>query len=1035
MGWMLFDKQPSVRHAAMHSLENLLSDADTVSSLSLFTTRFKSRILEMTRDVSSEVSVATLRVTRLLLTAPHSEATFDNEESQVPVQLVFDKNLDIRRAAATYTATFLEKFVEDMSELIKPKETLLEIITLIEGILELPQFPAIEIMIDALWDVVPALKEYEVLVKILEEESSDDQAERREITVRVLRAVASLIALEGEPRDPTTQLANTALPKGRTKAARQASELASELRVDFSKFFLAKLPHLLNAHLTETPVLADLIVLVSYIRPEDFSQERQQKSLKTILGHMKKIFLKPLRPEDEHTESLNERCLIRQDYMDLDLPESESAVPKNIASTIAYLAELDEEHSAKKEAEKVITEIQEILMQKISQALKNDNDGEADTALCLNMQRIVDLAKYVNVTHMPQLVKCILDILDDFRVASRNWSDELCAICLEALDLCTTWSLKDFQSKKIKAEEMDLVLQQANETISCIVQLAEDRPEFAAIRHEAAVHLTNLHLVCSTGDDERPHVEVTVTTRDALVQAFHTAMNTKPTSRNAKDVAAEHARSFEMVKMARHFAEHGTQSEQNVFAAALLTTLSEHREVDKIARESIKAIRHRRSKDFWKIELQALKSVFNEYLKWSREAYARQLEQLGKEIAKFYAFSSNAMQLEELIRACIQFVKSEVAGAESQDHGSRLLFLEKAAVPLVSKLGNRQAVELLTWFVQEFDALADSGIEREEEEWTSYTRFRHALEVVAGVSEKEKVKRTPLASDKGRGRRPAKKRSYDEESLEEISEGESEHENVSRMAMGGRQKPATSAAGRKAALTSPSGGKPPVPPSSRGRKAPVATPSFSQVSTGTPGSEVAYRGSIRRVAAASPAQTPPKSSAAASRTRRRLEQDIDEASDQGERSDSGDEGAEMPAPAAATTAVSRLKRKRGAAVASSSSDVTPITSGTSSPAKGKGTTRGAGRKFVVAPAPHEEPEDEISGEENGSPGLSPSPAASPAKAGKKTGAVGSAAQGTRRSGRGASQESAPVEVFEESDEEDDTQPQFKGIGKFKRARR
>ena len=120
IGWVLSDSDNHVRLEAVKSLTGVYEQTDYVHSVTNFTDRFKSRLLEMaTSDIDLSIRVAVIRV----LGDIESHFPLEEEEKEKLCLLLFDEEPRIRRAISHFVKTVWEEEVDEkLSALRKPSE-------------------------------------------------------------------------------------------------------------------------------------------------------------------------------------------------------------------------------------------------------------------------------------------------------------------------------------------------------------------------------------------------------------------------------------------------------------------------------------------------------------------------------------------------------------------------------------------------------------------------------------------------------------------------------------------------------------------------------------------------------------------------------------------------------------------------------------------------------------------------------------------------------------------------------------------------
>jgi cohesin complex subunit SA-1/2 len=107
IGWVLSDPVSSVRLASVKALGSLYAKKDFAVSLSHFTDRFKSRLVEMaTRDIDLAIRVATIGV------LSNIEELEENEKNKICL-MIFDEEPKLRKAASPFVQTIWEEAVEE----------------------------------------------------------------------------------------------------------------------------------------------------------------------------------------------------------------------------------------------------------------------------------------------------------------------------------------------------------------------------------------------------------------------------------------------------------------------------------------------------------------------------------------------------------------------------------------------------------------------------------------------------------------------------------------------------------------------------------------------------------------------------------------------------------------------------------------------------------------------------------------------------------------------------------------------------------
>jgi cohesin complex subunit SA-1/2 len=110
VGWVLSDSNTHVRLEAVKSLSGVYEQSDFISSLNHFTERFKPRLIEMaTSDTELSIRVAVIQV----LGAVDGHSLLEDEERQKLCLLVFDGEPKVRKAVSQFVKSVWEECVEE----------------------------------------------------------------------------------------------------------------------------------------------------------------------------------------------------------------------------------------------------------------------------------------------------------------------------------------------------------------------------------------------------------------------------------------------------------------------------------------------------------------------------------------------------------------------------------------------------------------------------------------------------------------------------------------------------------------------------------------------------------------------------------------------------------------------------------------------------------------------------------------------------------------------------------------------------------
>jgi cohesin complex subunit SA-1/2 len=109
VGWVLSDANNHVRLEAVKALSGVYDQSEYIPSLTHFTERFKSRLLEMaTKDVDLSIRVAVIRV----LGDIEGHFPLEDQEKEKLCLLLFDEEARVRKAVSQFVRTVWEEEVE-----------------------------------------------------------------------------------------------------------------------------------------------------------------------------------------------------------------------------------------------------------------------------------------------------------------------------------------------------------------------------------------------------------------------------------------------------------------------------------------------------------------------------------------------------------------------------------------------------------------------------------------------------------------------------------------------------------------------------------------------------------------------------------------------------------------------------------------------------------------------------------------------------------------------------------------------------------
>lgn len=360
IGWLLSDKEPVVRRSTLEVLSRMLRKKDFYTSLEMFLQRFCDRITEMARDKDDTVAVAAIRLLTVL-------SGFDLFDENVKVSICHialrESQTDVRRAAGeflsrTITSTASEKSSMKCADSARPglskkklkpasgdvqNSALLEIPALDRSVDDIQQLMAkcsvrdiraVDQVVDAVWDHLPALRCWEAYMKLLK----TDRNIAGESIVSTTTPHAK--GKEGSPRGEDHALTcEILLASAREASGRGDPQRASVVQrgerdsietpcTKFSAEYLPELSHLLVQFQADVRALCALVQLPMFFEMQCLEKEGIEVHLNDILSRLVDLI-------SRHTGSLR---LVKMCAETLKFLSSDGSPSKNLALTILQRA-------------------------------------------------------------------------------------------------------------------------------------------------------------------------------------------------------------------------------------------------------------------------------------------------------------------------------------------------------------------------------------------------------------------------------------------------------------------------------------------------------------------------------------------------------------------------------------------------------------------------------------------------------------------------------------------------------------------------
>ncbi|XP_056133500.1 cohesin subunit SA-2 [Lampris incognitus] len=299
LGWMLHDKQSSVRLQCVHALQGLYQKRDFIGRLELFFSRFKGRILAMVLDKDPDVAVEVIHLLLLIQQYDREEECLSEEECSNIYPLVFVSHHGLASAAGAFFYSKLKSMMaSEYQELVTGGNKAAFINMLISFYIQCQFHDHGAYLVDSLWGVAGSeLRDWETMTSLLLHESEEKQGliyEEEGVLIELMMCAIR-------------QAAEANLPVGRAHGKRILStkdkKTQAQDRRRITTHFIPLLPQLLAKYSADVEKVCLLLKAPLYFDLETYSSSRRlEKYLDLLLSQICSIV-------EKHTEaSVLEAC-------------------------------------------------------------------------------------------------------------------------------------------------------------------------------------------------------------------------------------------------------------------------------------------------------------------------------------------------------------------------------------------------------------------------------------------------------------------------------------------------------------------------------------------------------------------------------------------------------------------------------------------------------------------------------------------------------------------------------------------------------
>uniref|UniRef100_A0A5K3ESR2 SCD domain-containing protein n=2 Tax=Mesocestoides corti TaxID=53468 RepID=A0A5K3ESR2_MESCO len=316
IGWTLYDRVGEVRLQCLRALQPLYDDATFVSNLSLFTSRFKQRLVDMTLDKELEVAVQAVKVVSCIL--KHTESKLEDKDCENIYELVYCTHRPLAQAAGEFLT--LKLFEVDANAPItrtkkgkKRSENTPLIRDLVQFFIESELHEHAAYLVDSLWEIAPMLRDWEAMIDLLIEEpgkneeplDANQESSLIEIMVCCVQQAATGESPVGRQSGSHSSSSvvlgagETAVPRvgrGGALSAREAKALA-EARARMTEAMIPALHPLLTRFGESADRATSLLQIPRYMDLEIYTTGRHQRQLDLLLQCVERIVERHTDPE------------------------------------------------------------------------------------------------------------------------------------------------------------------------------------------------------------------------------------------------------------------------------------------------------------------------------------------------------------------------------------------------------------------------------------------------------------------------------------------------------------------------------------------------------------------------------------------------------------------------------------------------------------------------------------------------------------------------------------------------------------------
>ncbi|XP_062196989.1 sister-chromatid cohesion protein 3-like [Phragmites australis] len=417
LGWTLNDKDAGVRRTSVLALQSLYEVDDNIPSLGLFTERFYRRMINLADDIDISVAVSAIGLIKQLL----RHQLLSDDDLGPLYDLLIDEPPMIRRAIGELVYDHL------IAQNIKTshpgardedESSEVHIGRMLQILREFTDDPVLSsYVIDDIWDDMKAMKDWRCMVSMLLDENPAIELTDMDGTNLVCMLRASAKKAVGERIVPAMD--NRKLYYNKTQ-----KEVLENSKREITTALLTRYPQLLRKYMSDKAKISPLVDMMILLKLEMYSYKRQEKHFKAAIDLIFDVFFK-------HGEKDTLRSCIK-------------AITFCCTECQADLKDY---------AENKLKNLEDELVLKVKNAIKEVEAGDDEYSLLVNLKRLYEL----------QLSKPVKNdglFEDMYRILShlREMDNEVKSFLLINMHLQVAWCLHAIDGENPSETSIDELL-------------------------------------------------------------------------------------------------------------------------------------------------------------------------------------------------------------------------------------------------------------------------------------------------------------------------------------------------------------------------------------------------------------------------------------------------------------------------------------------------------------------------------------------------------------------------------------------------